>query len=107
MASWQRPGRPTNCCAWQPERSGELEVALVVGGNGHDRAGAIPAEDVVGDIDRDPLPIDRVDRIAAAAAASPLLRASVQRVTTAAGSVAAAPEAAGLAGADAAACCCT
>jgi hypothetical protein len=41
----------------------ELEVALVVGRHGHDRAGAVAAEHVVGDEDRDPLAVDRVDGV--------------------------------------------
>ena len=43
----------------------ELEVALVVGGDGHDRAGPVAGQDVVGDEDRDPLAVDRVDRVGA------------------------------------------
>ena len=49
----------------QSELRGEGEVALVVGGHGHDRAGAVPGQDVVGDEDRDPLAVDRVDRLRA------------------------------------------
>ena len=49
----------------QVERLGEVEVALVVGGDGHDRAGAVVAEHVVGGVDRDLLAGDRVDRGAA------------------------------------------
>ena len=45
----------------QAERLGELGVALVVGGDSHDRAGAIVHQDVVGDPDRQLLAIDRVD----------------------------------------------
>ena len=43
----------------------ELEVAVVVGGHGHDGAGAVADEDVVGDPDRDGLAGDGVDRVAA------------------------------------------
>ena len=36
----------------QPERGRELPVTLVVARNGHDRAGAVPGQHVVGDEDR-------------------------------------------------------
>ena len=45
--------------------AGEIEVALVVGGHGHDRAGAVLPEHVVGDPDRDQLAVDRVDGVRA------------------------------------------
>ena len=45
--------------------AGEFKVALVVRGHGHDRAGAIAHQDVVGDPDRDSLAVDGVDGIAA------------------------------------------
>ena len=49
----------------QPERGGEVEVALVVGGNGHQRAGAVLHQHVVGDEHRDLLAVDRIgDRAA-------------------------------------------
>ena len=41
--------------------AGELEVALVVGGHGHDRAGPVLHQHVVGDEHRDPLAVDGVD----------------------------------------------
>ena len=41
----------------------ELEVALVVGRDGHDRAGAVAGQDVVSDEDRDPLAIDGIDGV--------------------------------------------
>src|SRR5690606_12897493 len=41
--------------------AGELEVTLIVGGDRHDRPGAIPAEHVVGDPDRHVGAVDRVD----------------------------------------------
>ncbi len=44
---------------------GERVVPLVVGRDGHDRAGAVAGQDVVGDPDRDPLAVDRVDRVGA------------------------------------------
>ena len=44
----------------EPLREGV--VALVVGGDGHDRAGAVVHQDVVGDPDRDPRLVDRVRR---------------------------------------------
>ena len=49
----------------QAERLGEREVALVVGGHGHDRAGAVRAQHVVRDEDRDPGAVDGVDRVRA------------------------------------------
>ena len=49
----------------QVERLGELEVALVVTGHGHDRAGAVAHQHVVGDPDRDRLAVDRVDGVSA------------------------------------------
>ena len=71
-------GRPSNCAGGdqlpvvvdhrhdrQLERIGELPVALVVRGHGHDRAGAVLHQHVVGDPDRDPLAVDRVGREAA------------------------------------------
>ena len=57
--------RPDHLAHRQVERLREVEVALVVGGDGHDRAGAVVGEDVVGDVDRDPLAVDRVDRVQA------------------------------------------
>jgi len=45
----------------QVEAASELVVALVVGGDGHDRAGAVAHQDVVGDPDRQPLAVHRVD----------------------------------------------
>jgi hypothetical protein len=44
----------------QVEGSGEVEVALVVGGHGHDRPGAVTHEHVVGNEDRDRFAVDRV-----------------------------------------------
>ena len=44
---------------------GEVPVTLVLRRHRHDRAGAITHEDVVGDEDRDPRPVGRVDGIAA------------------------------------------
>ena len=55
--------RPDHLAHGQVERLREVVVALVVGGHGHDRAGAIVGEDVVGDVHRDPLAVDRVDRV--------------------------------------------
>ena len=48
----------------QAERLREGEVALVVGRNGHDGAGAVLDQHVVGDPDRDRLVVDRVDHVA-------------------------------------------
>ena len=47
------------------ELLGELPVALVLAGHGHDRPGPVPHQHVVGDVDRDTAPVHRVDRIAA------------------------------------------
>ena len=48
----------------QAELLGELEVALVVRRHGHDRAGAVADEHVVGDPDRHRLAVHRIDRVA-------------------------------------------
>ena len=48
----------------QVEGAGEVEVALVVRGHGHDGAVAVVGEHVVGGPDRQPLAVDRVDRVA-------------------------------------------
>ena len=58
-------GRPHDLPDRQPVALREVEVALVVRGDGHDRAGAVPHQDVVGDPDRDPLVVHRVDGLAA------------------------------------------
>ena len=49
----------------QPELAGELEVAFVAARDGHDRAGAVAHQDVVGDPDRQLLAVDRVDGVGA------------------------------------------
>jgi hypothetical protein len=49
----------------QLEGAREGEVARVVGRDGHDRAGAVAHQDVVGDEDGDPLAVDRVGRVRA------------------------------------------
>ena len=49
----------------QVERLGELAVALVVRGHGHDRAGAVVHQHVVGDPDRQPRAVHRVRRVVA------------------------------------------
>ncbi len=41
----------------------ELEVALVVGGHAHDRAGAVLHQHEVGDPDRHPLAVERIDDV--------------------------------------------
>ena len=41
--------------------AGEGPVAVVVGGHGHDGAGAVAPQDVVGDEDRDGAAVDRID----------------------------------------------
>ena len=45
----------------QPERLGELAVAGVLAGHGHDRAGAVAGQHVVGDEHRQLAAVDRVD----------------------------------------------
>ena len=47
----------------QPEPPGEVQVALVVRGHRHDRAGAVVGQHVVGRPDRDALAVHRVDRV--------------------------------------------
>ena len=49
----------------QPELPGEVQVALVMSGDRHDRAGAVIRQHVVGRPDRDRLAVDRVDGVAA------------------------------------------
>ncbi len=49
----------------QPELLRERVVALVVGRDRHDRARPVARQDVVGDPDRDPLTVDRIDRVGA------------------------------------------
>ena len=46
----------------QPVLHGEVPVALVLPGDRHDRAGAIAHQHVVGEEERDLLPVERVDR---------------------------------------------
>ena len=45
------------------ERRREFEVALVVRRDGHDRPGPVVGQDVVRDVDRQPLAVDGVDRM--------------------------------------------
>ena len=49
----------------QPELLGKGEVALVVGGHGHDRTGSVAHHHIVGDPDGDTLVVDGVDGVAA------------------------------------------
>ena len=49
----------------QTELAGELEVALVVGRDGHDGPGAVANEHVIGDPDRDLLLVHRIDGVGA------------------------------------------
>ncbi len=49
----------------QAELAGKIKVALIVRGNGHDRARAVAHQDIIGDPDRDRLPVDGVGRIRA------------------------------------------
>ena len=58
----------------QIEGTRELPVALVVARHRHDRPGAVGHEHVVGDPDRQPLVVHRVDRVAAGEDAGLLLR---------------------------------
>ncbi len=53
-------GRDDDGLDGQLEALRERVVALVVGGHGHDRAGAVLHEHVVGDPDREPVVVDRV-----------------------------------------------
>ncbi len=48
----------------QVERPCEIQVALVVGGNGHDGAVAVVGQDVVGGVHRQPFAVHGVDRVA-------------------------------------------
>ena len=61
LAAW----RSDDLADRQAELLSECEVALVVRRYGHDRAGAVCHEHVIGDPDRDLLAVDRVDREAA------------------------------------------
>ena len=58
-------GRRDDTPDGQAELLGEGEVPLVVGGHGHDRAGAVAGQHVVGDEDRDALAVDRIDGLGA------------------------------------------
>ncbi len=58
----------------EPVRLGEFEVALVVGRHGHDRAGAVFGQDVVGHPHRDLLAVHGVGDVAAGEDAGLLLR---------------------------------
>ncbi len=49
----------------QAKAAGELEVALVVGRHGHDRARAVASQHIVGDPDRDLLAGGRIDGVSA------------------------------------------
>ena len=59
----------------QAKLAGEFEVAFVVGGHGHDGAGAVAHKHVVGDPDADLLVIDRVDGVGASESAGLFLAA--------------------------------
>ena len=56
----------------------EFVIALVVRGHGHDRAGAVAHQHVVGDPDRDLLAVDRIDRVGAGEDAGLALGESVR-----------------------------
>ena len=64
----------------EPYFFGEFQVALVVGGDAHDRAGAVVHEDVVGDPDGHLLPVVRIDRVVAGEEALLLDQADVSRL---------------------------
>ena len=71
-----RPRRQTGattCTIGRSNRCREGEVALVVRGHGHDRAGAVVHQDVVGDPDRDARVVHGVDRVEAGEDAGLLL----------------------------------
>ena len=57
----------------QVELLGELEVAGVVGGHGHDRPGAVADQHVIGHPDRNRLAVDRIDGVRAGEDAGLLL----------------------------------
>ena len=63
--SWSPSARRDHLADRQAERLREREVALVVRRHGHDGAGAVVDQHVVGDPDLDPLVVDRVDDVAA------------------------------------------
>ena len=58
----------------QAKLLGEFEVAFVVCRHGHDRAGAVADQHVVGDPDRHRLAVHRIDRVAAGEDAGLFLR---------------------------------
>ncbi len=66
--------RIDHCGDWQSELPSEFEIPLVVRRHGHDRAGAVANEHVIGDPDRNRLSVHRVDGIAAGEDAGFLLR---------------------------------
>ena len=43
----------------------EFQIALIVSGHAHDRAGAVTHQHIIGDPDRNPLVIDRIDCVSA------------------------------------------
>jgi hypothetical protein len=47
----------------QPVAAGEVEIAGVVRGHGHDRAGPVAHQHIIGDVNRDAMPVDRVHRV--------------------------------------------
>ena len=63
----------------QAVRLGEREVALVLGGHGHDRPGAVAHEHVVGHVDRHELVVEGIHAVAAREGA-PLLERSFGRL---------------------------
>ena len=58
-------GRLDNLDDRQIELRGELEIARVVRRHGHDRAGAVAGENVVGNPDRNLLAVDGIDGVGA------------------------------------------
>ncbi len=62
----------------QLELPGKLEIALVVRRHGHDRAGAVAGQHIVGDPDRHRLVVDRIDGIRAGEDAGLFLGQSVR-----------------------------
>ena len=59
----RRPAERTTWRIGRPYVVRELVVALVVRGHGHDRAGAVLHQHVVGDPDRDRLAVDGIDHV--------------------------------------------
>ena len=64
----------------QPVRVGEVPVALILAGHGHDRAGAVRRQHVVGQVDRHQFVVERIDPVRAREHTA-LLEAALARQT--------------------------